>query len=138
MVNLGIDDTYAIERMRTLILHPEFPGESYTWYLASSPDSIIATTRDLIFCASDTGTYEIQLRIHDEQNPVSHSFKIVVWEEQVAYSPYISKVLEYNPAPGQFVNTMPLYEQGNTYETMRRKAEESISGTNNKIGRAHV
>ena len=133
MVNLGIGESYAIERMRTLILHPEFPGESYTWYLASSPDSIIATTRDLIFCASDTGTYEIQLRIHDEQNPVSHSFKIVVWEEQVAYSPYISKVLEYNPAPGQFVNTMPLYEQGDTYETMRRKAEESISGTNNTL-----
>ena len=133
MVNLGINESYAIERMRTLILHPEFPGESYAWYLTSSSDSLIATTRDLIFCASDTGTYEIQLRIHDKQNPVSHSFKVVVWEEQVAYSPYISKVLEYNPAPGQFVNTMPMYESGDTYETMRRKAEESISGTNNTL-----
>jgi hypothetical protein len=57
----------------------------------------------------------------------------VVWEEQVAYSPYISRVLEYNPAPGQFVNTMPMYELGDTYETMRRKAEESISGTNNTL-----
>jgi hypothetical protein len=133
MVNLGIDESYAIERMRTLILHPEFPGESYAWYLTSSSDSLIATTRDLIFCASDTGTYEIQLRIHDKQNPVSHSFKVVVWEEQVAYSPYISHVLEYNPAPGQFVNTMPMYELGDTYETMRRKAEESISGTNNTL-----
>ena len=137
IVNLGIDESYAIERMRTLILHPEFPGEKYEWYLTSSPstshfstDSIIATTRDLIFCQADTGAYEIQLKIYDKLNPVTYRFKVVVWEEQVAYSPYISRVLEYNPAPGQFVNTMPMYEEGDTYEIMRQKAEESISGTN--------
>ena len=137
IVNLGIDESYAIERMRTLILHPEFPGEKYEWYLTSSPsashfstDSIIATTRDLIFCQADTGAYEIQLKIYDKLNPVTYRFKVVVWEEQVAYSPYISRVLEYNPAPGQFVNTMPMYEEGDTYEIMRQKAEESISSTN--------
>ena len=140
MVNLGIDESYAVERMRTLILHPEFPGEHYEWHLTSSPlasnlspDTLISTERDLIFCASDTGIYEIQLRIHDKQNPVTHSFTVVVWEEQVAYSPYISRVLEYNPAPGQFVNTMPMYEEGDSYETMRQKAEESIAGTNNTL-----
>ena len=106
MVGLGIDDTYAIERMRTLILHPEFPGEAYVWRM---DDSIISTERDLIFCQADTGTYEIQLEIVDKQNPVKHQFKVVVWEEQVAYSPYISKVLEYNPAPGQFVHYLELY-----------------------------
>ena len=127
MVNLGIDETYAIERMRTLILHPEFPGEAYVWKMG---DSIISTERDLIFCQADTGTYEIQLEILDKQNPVTHEFKVVVWEEQVAYSPYISKVIEYNPAPGQFVNKLPLYEEGDTYETMRQKAEEAIIGTN--------
>lgn len=140
MVNLGIEDSYAIERMRTLILHPEFPGERYEWHLTSSPiahsqspDSLIATTRDLIFCPKDTGTYFFRLNIIDQQNPVTHQFKVVVWEEQVAYSPYISKVLEYNPAPGQFVNTMPQYEEGDTYETMRQKAEESIAGTNRSL-----
>ena len=140
MVNLGIDETYAVERMRTLILHPEFSGERYEWHLTASPlasthspDSLIATTRDMIFCQADTGTYTLCLNIIDEQNPVTHSFKVVVWEEQVAYSPYISKVLEYNPAPGQFVNTMPIYEEGDTYERMCQKAEESISGTNNTL-----
>ena len=120
MVNLGIDDTYAIERMRTLILHPEYEGEHYEWRLissplASSPDSLIASNRDLIFCQKDTGTYFFRLNIIDQQNPITHLFKVVVWEEQVAYSPYIAKVLEYNPAPGQFVNTMPEYEEGDTY-----------------------
>ena len=142
MVNLGIDENYAIERMRTLILHPEFPGESYEWWLieaqgdeANRQESkiLLSTARELIFCQADTGTYEIHLKIHDKQNPVTHRFKVVVWEEQVAYSPYISRVLEYNPAPGQFVNTMPMYEEGDSYETMRQKAEEAITGTNNTL-----
>ena len=33
MVSLGIDDAYAIERMKALTLHPEFPGERYEWYM---------------------------------------------------------------------------------------------------------
>ncbi|MBR1808807.1 MAG: PKD domain-containing protein [Paludibacteraceae bacterium] len=40
-----------------------------------------------------------------------------------AQSPYISKVYEYRPAPGQFVNLMPEYTEGDTEETMRAKAE---------------
>ena len=40
-----------------------------------------------------------------------------------AQSPYISKVYEYRPAPGQFVNLMPEYSEGDTEETMRLKAE---------------
>lgn len=43
-------------------------------------------------------------------------------------SPYINKVYDYLPAPGQFVNTMPEYEEGDTKEDIIRKAEESITG----------
>ena len=47
-------------------------------------------------------------------------------------SAYITKVLEYMPAPGQFVNTMPEYEEGDTQDDMNRKALEAIG--NNKRG----
>ena len=46
-----------------------------------------------------------------------------------AQSPYISRVFEYKPAPGQFVNELPEYEEGDTPEEMALKAEESIEGT---------
>lgn len=45
-----------------------------------------------------------------------------------AVSPYISRVYEYRPAPGQFVNEMPEYEEGDTYETMLAKAGEQLVG----------
>ena len=132
MVNLGIDDTYTIERMRTLILHPEYEGEHYAWRMG---DKVISTNRDLIFCQAEAGTYHLQLEIHNDYPfyQIKHNTTIVVWDEQVAYSPYISKVLEYNPAPGQFINTMPQYEEGDTYATMLRKVEESITGTNRTL-----
>ena len=173
MVNLGIDETYAVERMRTLILHPEYEGEHYEWHLISSPlasgvpeksadfwgalspDSLIASTRDLIFCQAEAGTYHLRFDLYSSKlqqsdlqpegrstgaadlqglrPTLSHHFVVQVWEEQVAYSPYISRVLEYNPAPGQFVNTMPQYEDGDTYATMLQKAEESITGTNRTL-----
>jgi len=131
MVNLGIDDVYVVERMKKVILHPEFPGQ-YEWSMpdANGNDSIVSTERDYIFVAENPGEYAIQLKINDAKNPVTHKFTITVWEEQVAYSRYITQVYEYRPAPGQFINTMPLYETGDTEEIMRTKAQESISGKN--------
>ena len=132
MVGLGIDDTYTIERMRTLILHPEYEGEHYAWRMG---DEVISTERDLIFCHAEAGTYNLQLEINNTtpSYTILHNTTIVVFDEEVAYSPYISRVFEYNPAPGQFINTMPEYEEGDNYQTMLRKAEDAIAGTNRSL-----
>lgn len=44
------------------------------------------------------------------------------------YSKYILAVDEYVPAPGQFVNTLPQYEEGDDAKTMARKCTEAIGG----------
>ena len=49
-----------------------------------------------------------------------------------AVSPYINKVYEYSPAPGQFTNLLPAYEDGDTDVNMCQKAEEAIA--NNQQG----
>lgn len=48
-----------------------------------------------------------------------------------ANSPYLSKVYEYVPAPGQFVNTMPEYEEGDDNSKMHAKVEEQLCGDKN-------
>ena len=45
-------------------------------------------------------------------------------------SPYISRVWEYCPAPGQFINTMPQYDEGDSAEDLRAKADEAIADNN--------
>ncbi len=127
MVNLGIDDLYHIPRMQKLALHPAFTGRQYEWLIDGE---IVSTERDYIFISASEGIFDVELKIIDSETPYDFSFQIVVMHEEVEYSPYISKVYEYCPAPGQFVNDMPRFEEGDSYESMLQKVEESISGTN--------
>ncbi|MDR2139378.1 MAG: PKD domain-containing protein [Tannerella sp.] len=48
-------------------------------------------------------------------------------------SPYISKVYDYQPAPGQFINALPAYEPGDTREDMLRKAETLLAGEESSL-----
>lgn len=41
-------------------------------------------------------------------------------------TPHVTRVLDYRPAAGQFVNELPAYEAGDTQETMNRKVLEAI------------
>ncbi len=134
LVSMGIDEVYIVPRMKAQGLHPEFVGERYEWKLVNSgKDSILSKEKDYVFIAKDTGTYHLEFEIFDSENPCKQQVKIVVIEEQVRYSPYISTVYEYRPAPGQFVNLLPEYEEGDTGKDMARKAEESISGRNQTL-----
>lgn len=51
-------------------------------------------------------------------------------DETDGTSPYIARVFEYMPAPGQFVNTMPEYAEGDDAEAMRKKAEDCLANHN--------
>ena len=129
-VSLGLDDLYKVARMQTVDLRPAFTGESYRWTVktASGADSLLSEEKDYIFLMQYPGTYDVTFRIFDPVNPIVHRMTFYVVEEEVEYSPYISTVYEYCPAPGQFVNAMPEYREGDTAETMRQKAEEAIAG----------
>lgn len=45
-----------------------------------------------------------------------------------AVSPYINKVYEFVPAPGQFINTMPAYTEGDTEASMLEKVNTALVG----------
>lgn len=127
MVNLGIDEVYYIPRMSKLPLESALTGQEYIWKVN---DEVVCTNRNYIFLAQDEGSYRVSFDIIDSKTPFHFDFTINVLHEEVEYSPYISRVYEYCPAPGQFVNEMPRYEEGDTYSDMLQKTEESISGTN--------
>lgn len=135
LVNIGLDDSYRIERMKALHLKPELSGDAYRWTIENGvgEDSLLSEERNLIFLAEKPGNYSVTCEIIDDANPLKHTLKILVTEELIAYSPFISKVFEYHPAPGQFVNKAPVYESGNTEKDMVRKAEEAIAENNQRI-----
>lgn len=132
MVNLGIDDTYYIHRMQKLDLHPALTGKEYRWYqiLENGDRNLLSEQKDYIFISSTEGIYNLRFEILDPDTPYCFDFRINVVHEEVEYSPFITRVYEYCPAPGQFINEMPRYEEGDTYASILQKCEESISGKN--------
>ena len=59
-------------------------------------------------------------------------------DEGVAHSKYIQAVDEYRPAPGQYVNDAPEYEEGDTEETMIQKCNERLAGHSPADPDAHI
>jgi len=132
MVNLGIDDDYYVYRMKKLKLESAYTGREYKWTL-TSPDGVtkeVSTDSEYIFMEADEGLYRLTFDIIDDRTPYHHEFTVTVMHEEIEYSPWIARVYEYCPAPGQFVNEMPQYEAGDTYADILQKCEESISGKN--------
>lgn len=134
-VSSGIGDYYYIERMKKLKISPAYEGSGYRWTMrtAAGTDSLLGTEKDYIFLAEKEGTYHITFTLDDGMRGYRHSFPVTVLHEEVEYSPYITRVYDYRPAPGQFINEMPRYEEGDTYGDILKKAEEAISGTNDEM-----
>lgn len=128
-VSLGLDDYYYLPRMKKFLLQPAYTGKSYSWALktAADSDSLLSNNKDYVFLAAKEGTYHLTFYIEDGNHGFTHRFSITVLHEEVEYSPYTAKVYDYCPAPGQFVNALPLYEQGDNTESMRQKAEENLT-----------
>lgn len=76
------------------------------------------------FMAARPGKYHLQA-IH---KGVAKDVMITVKEETKKLSPYFATVFDYLPAPGQFVNKLPEYEDGDTHTDMVRKAGEYLIG----------
>ena len=74
-----------------------------------------------IFIAAKAGIYTLEV---SAENVISEIIEIEVKNRPKAPSPYIAQVFDYLPAPGQFVNKLPLYDKGDTREDMVRKAGE--------------
>lgn len=127
-ISSGLNDYYYVERMRKLRLAPAYEGKSYRWTmrLADGRDTLLSTQREYVFLADREGTYNLTFSLDDGGRGYQHQFPVRVVHEDTEYSPYTAKVYAYRPAPGQFVNTMPIYEEGDDEETMRRKAEDDL------------
>lgn len=132
LVSLGLDDYYYLPRMKKLLLTPAYEGKAYRWTMKTveGKDSLLSTDHHYLFLSGEEGAYDLTFEVADPAMPYKHHFRVTVLHESVEYSPYLAQVYEYRPAPGQFVNTMPEYEEGDTEASMCKKAKEDLSGTN--------
>lgn len=108
-------------------------GVTYQWLLDG--DSI-ASTKNLEYMIEAVGEYTLTLEAAMGETKFSYDHKLTVGFGQVTppaegSTAYITKVLDFMPAVGQFTNKMPLYVEGDTQESMNAKVLAAI-GNNKK------
>lgn len=98
------------------------------WEVLSAPSELYRLsdthTTTVLFSAVDRGVYQVQVSSGD----LVDTLLVTVRQSDRAPSPYITKVFDYLPAPGQFVNELPKYDAGDTYEKMVAKADNALAG----------
>ena len=117
---------FVIDKMKWLRIQPEVRNVGdvvYQWLLDGGE---ISGEKDLLCVFAEAGTFHLELKA---KNGVGESSQtVVVTVNNKTYLNGISKVYEYFPAPGQFINTLPEAAAEDTPETMRQKAEAALTG----------
>ena len=126
--SIGIDSNYSVYRLQKLILATGAMGDEFKWEVISpnGETKLLSEERGCIFVAEESGEYSLVLTIKDGGEDIIETTAVTVLAEEVEYKASMTKVLEFNPAPGQFINDLPEYEEGDTKEIIRRKTEEYV------------
>lgn len=120
-----------------LRITPQYPvGEAlaFEWRLDGQ---VIATTPQLEYMFEVGGDYHLSLKVSGQDQsfvyeyPLEVVFKPEVVDTPEGATPYVTKVLDYMPAVGQFTNKLPAYVEGDTQEDMNQKVLKAI-GHNQK------
>ncbi len=121
----------VMEVMTARTFRSTLHGDSCTWTLQFSSDTPERVGRmdSIRLVLPKVGEYTLRCTTYrDGQEHVTTTKLLATTSPRGAFSPYISRVLEYRPAPGQFVNKAPLWAAGDNAAAMARKATQRIAG----------
>ncbi|MDR0332550.1 MAG: PKD domain-containing protein [Dysgonamonadaceae bacterium] len=125
---------FSVDIMQWLRINPQISSideVTSSWWLN---DEKIGDTQNLLHVFATPGSYNLTLKT---SNSIGESSKTVtVTVNDATYTPssrngqfnnYITRVFDFLPAPGQFVNKMPEATTDDTPRTMRKKTEEILT-----------
>lgn len=112
----------------------KFAGKTdLKWNVVTAPSELYRLVADNAnaaqFVTSVKGTYKVKV----SSGALVDTMQVTVRQPLRQPSAFIAKVFDYLPAPGQFVNEIPKYAPGDTYETMVTKAGKELIGEDANI-----
>ena len=120
----GSSEDLTVNKMQWLRVKAEVENEEQTKFMWILNEKVIGNSKELLHVFAQAGNYTITLNATNPQGTLSKKLKITVQEQ--TYSNNVTRVFEYRPAPGQFINDMPKATQSDDAESMRKKAEEAL------------
>lgn len=134
-ISITLNESYSVVASKILIITPQVATAdvSYQWILTKNPvnavkDSLLSTDASLAFIALQDGEYDITLKVIKGNERGSKDFIVNVTGETSQYSPYITAMYDFAPAPGTLANDC--YKQdGYTKEDVMKIALGRIDNT---------
>ncbi|WP_353124056.1 hypothetical protein [Dysgonomonas capnocytophagoides] len=134
-IGITLDESYSVVASKIVTITPQVAttDASYQWILTKNPvnaikDSLLSTDASLAFIALKEGEYDITLKVVKGNESGSKDFIVNVTGETSQYSPYITAMYDFAPAPGTLANDC--YKQdGYTKEDVMKIALGRIDNT---------
>lgn len=144
-LSLGIQEVYNGIRLQPIYVNCGLDGGSYEWRLTTfvdkkgekeTVDEVVSTQQTLVAILDKVGEYTYHFTYSADNETLQKVFRVVIANETVSYSPYITDVLDYVPAPGRFVNSYLGYATTppDTYEEVLARCKTILCG--GKINKA--
>ena len=134
LIAITLQDKYETPTFSILNIpaSAEVTSPVYEWVLTKNPfnqtkDSIVGNAKDLRFVAVYPGAYELTLNVSSGDKKGSKKTIVNVTNEVKNYSPYVTSLFDFDPAPGMFAND--LYKVGFKKEDILRTALGRINET---------
>lgn len=110
---------------------------TYNWSVTNAPSENYSlansTTKEPLFAAAETGVYELSLAINDKGSLQTKKITITVTKEAKELKTFIAKVFEFKPAPGQFVNDLPVANDSDTADRVLQRANSYLAKKNGDL-----
>lgn len=118
----------------TLEASEKFTGrQEVKWEVLTAPSELFRLSQNNSSTAQFSTVNRGVFKVRVSSGELADTLLITVKQPEQPQSPYIKTVFDYLPAPGQFVNKLPEYAAGDTYETMLTKAGKELTGENANI-----
>lgn len=134
------DLAFSTQRFAIVALNPTISATTeaiYNWSVtkASSESYALSNTaeKEVLFAATETGVYELAVTVNNKGSIQTQKVVVTVTKETKEYKTYISKVFEFKPAPGQFVNDLPIANDGDTPERILSRANTYLAKKNGDL-----
>ncbi|MBQ0075242.1 MAG: hypothetical protein KBT34_13755 [Prevotella sp.] len=145
-VNMGLINVRTHEKLNTTLFdNPEVAKMKVPYGIAVNPtskDIYLMDAKDYVssgtlICLAPDGTFRWKQKTGDIPSRACFVTTATAAPKEDPYkpkydgnSPYILAVDEYVPAPGQFINTMPKYEDGDDAKIMAQKCTDALADDN--------
>ncbi|TDQ08275.1 cell surface protein [Pedobacter metabolipauper] len=131
---------FTVQRTKIVAVSPKAGATAeatYNWTVTNAPSDNYAlsnaTAKEALFAATEAGDYELSVVINDKGASQTQKVKVSVAREAKEYTTFISKVFEFKPAPGQFINDLPSANDGETAERILTRANTYLAKKNGDL-----